>query len=346
MIAQSLIALGSQRGLMLTGIQLVEYREAMRLLKDKSLLDAVQYYVDNSPAFRKSISAIDVWEQWYQSKVLEDARVRTLDGVKRVRNVFLKNREQSLIHVVLDAEDIRKWLFEFKDGRSTQSVLNMRRDISVYSTFAFDEEYISVNPFASAILKQKKFGKIEEREIEVWTVDELISIFQKCEPRYLRLLIALAFTGIRPSEAFHVRLEDFHFSDGNYYLEVKRTKTGRTKSGKKRKIPLPPVFIEWWKYLQLIGKTGRLFDSTSQSVGYISRVIGEQSRRAGLAHKADGYRHSWISAMVSSGVEKQLVANQAGNSTPIIDAHYLNLMLQSEAEDWFSVSPARCGYKD
>lgn len=341
--AEKMIARGNQSVKMLSGRELLEYNECLRLMKGKSILDACRYWVEHCRENLDSVPAVQVFDEYLDHQIMiTKVKDQTRAGIKRVKSKFLDVIGGDLpVHIVLTPEIIQEVLSNYaRGGASTTSVSNLRLVISGFCSYAHNNKYIKTNPFGDVRLSKGRFGKKEYVEPVVWTRDEFVRLLKFAKPKHRLLLVVAAYTGLRVFELFRVRLDDFMFDTEE--LVVRSVVNQKTR--RRRIVPLCGAVKEWFEYTGMMGKTGRLLQSRSKDEPYVSSIIRQQSKRAGLEHKDNAYRHSFISACVARGDAKQLIANWCGNSVSTIDDHYLNVISRQDGIDWFTVSPAEVEY--
>ena len=130
-------------------------------------------------------------------------------------------------------------------------------------------------------------------------------------------------------EILRMTWEDVYRRKGFVEIEAQKAKTAR-----RRLVPISSNLTDW---LALAGKTnGRLWP---WSKAYLFEAIPNAARVADINWKRNALRHSFISYRLALTQNKHQVAEEAGNSPRMIDAHYRELVTPEQAENWFNVQP-------
>jgi len=166
-------------------------------------------------------------------------------------------------------------------------------------------------------------------KIEIISAADLARSFaitsEKC-PHNLAALALAAFCGMRRGEVHGQVWEDIDVRRG--FLRVTSTKPGTPS---RRNVPLTDTAKAWLEPLQQ--RSGLV--SHSLSLDHVRRACRED----GLRLAANGFRHSWISAMVELSGDIPRTALNAGTSVDIVHKHYRQLLTPEEAAAWFAVLP-------
>lgn len=169
-------------------------------------------------------------------------------------------------------------------------------------------------------------------EIEIFTPEELRRLLVAAPPRIVPYLAIQAFAGVRTEELFRLTWLDLERRPGNIEIRAKQAKTAS-----RRLIPISENLAAW---LRVAPRNGgeRLWPRSS------NRYFADQKSAAagaGFAWKANALRHSFISYRLAKMKDIAAVALEAGNSPKMIFAHYRELCTEAEANDWFSILPAK-----
>jgi len=131
-----------------------------------------------------------------------------------------------------------------REGLAPWTIAGTQTIISAIFTFALTRGYVQTSPLhrLSRIEKPQQVSKREARRL---TEDEVRRLCDAATPRYQPIIVTLAWTGLRVSEALGLRWEDISFEEREIRVswqldEARRLKKPKTKAGI-RTLPLLPV---------------------------------------------------------------------------------------------------------
>jgi hypothetical protein len=104
------------------------------------------------------------------------------------------------------------------------------------------------------------------------------------------------------------------------------------KCEERRLVPIPDNLAQW---LQPHCKTSGPVCSYTN----LANVYAHLAKRAKLEWKRNGLRHSFISYRTALTKNVPQVAFEAGNSPQMIQRHYLKIVTESVAKQWFAIMP-------
>ncbi len=173
---------------------------------------------------------------------------------------------------------------------------------------------------------------IKPKEVKIYTAEELKKLLIAAPERYRHILALAAFTGIRSSELEaldwkHIRLMEDDPADRLIVLDL-----DVTEEASKRTIQITDQL-----YGIICGpyKTqGKLWTGTHDEFYLMQQKI---AKAAGVVWKQNALRHTCISAKVAVTKDVPQVAYESGNSVAMIKKHYLSLMTQTAAKEWFAI---------
>jgi integrase len=131
-----------------------------------------------------------------------------------------------------------------RNGLASWTIAGTQTIISAILTHALSRGYIAANPLhrLSRIEKPKQVSKKEARRL---TKDEVRRLCDAATPRYRPVIVTLAWTGLRVSEALALRWEDIDFEAKEIRVRFQLDGHGGTKRPKTkasiRSLPLLPV---------------------------------------------------------------------------------------------------------
>jgi integrase len=140
-----------------------------------------------------------------------------------------------------------------------------------------------------------------------------------------------AFAGMRHSEVHRLDWKQVDLKDG--FIEV--LPIDGTKSEERRRlVPIKPNLKAWLaRYRQASGPVCPHANTTKQ---LLSIAAG-----AKMPWKHNALRHSCISYRIAESGDVARVADESGNSVPVIKSNYLRRVKPAEAAKWFSIMPTR-----
>jgi integrase len=185
--------------------------------------------------------------------------------------------------------------------------------------------------------------KVEAREIEIVTGEQIASVLSKLEGHELYPIVALALaTGMRRGELLALRWEDVDLDNATLKVERSleesdrglRFKAPKTKHGR-RPIPLPPTAIEVLRVHRLrqlerrvaMGKgkpePGALVFSTLEGDPLSPDDLSRDWWRLTLTHSLPrvsfhSLRHTHASALIASGLDVLTISRRLGHGSPVV----------------------------
>ncbi len=232
-------------------------------------------------------------------------------ALQRVRDYL----EPFLGHLLLSRispDDIRAYRLHLeKKGLSLQSVRHVLSDLRCVLNWCHDGGLIDASPFPRRVLP-----KIQERLPDRLTNDEVALVCALEEP-YGFIARFLVQTGIRWGEA--ARAQSTDVQGGSLVIH-------RTKSGKVRRVPLPPELLA-----ELRSRVGRLLPLQNPN-GFAQQV----RRRTGLAgFHAHQLRHTFACRWLEAGGSLAALQEILGHASIVTTQRYGRLgeaHVRAEAE--------------
>ena len=195
---------------------------------------------------------------------------------------------------------------------------------------AIEHNLATVNP-----AKAVKELKVPKRDKPIPTDEELHRLVEaaRATPSGNQLVVLLwlsAYTGLRPSEAFHLEWQDIDFNGGRIYV---RPKEGHAlKTGKFRAVEIHPALrpvLEEWKteWQRFFADRGRgkehdwLFYNVrkpGQGVQSLQKCFVEACKATGLREKGVtmySLRHYFISKAIMSGIDLFTISRWSGHGS-------------------------------
>jgi integrase len=179
---------------------------------------------------------------------------------------------------------------------------------------------------------------VTESEKEIYTPAEMREMLVAVRRELLPQLVLCAYAGLRKAESVRVDWVQIKLDRG--FVELK----GRqSKVGQRRLAPLTGFAADW---LRLVAREKgpiahyQHADKFNAAVSEdVNRVRLKQNLKPDFRWKNNGLRDSFISYRVAAIKNVPQVALEAGNSPVMIQRHYLEVVSEEEAEDYFSIAP-------
>lgn len=237
------------------------------------------------------------------------------------------------------SKQIQDWLVGRKVSGRTQN--NYRRLVSTLVRFAIRRGYLPKDhDEMSGVERVKDSGG----EIEIFTPDELRKLFASCltpvkERRVLRTreemipyLAIAAFCGLRAAEIQRLDWSQVHLTGPERFIEVR---ANIAKTASRRTVPISDNCAAWLApYAKASGPVAPFERCDKQLFIYLAG-------KAGVPWKHNGLRHSFISYRLAIIKNVHQVSLEAGNSPQMVFKNYRQLVRESEAAEWFAITPAK-----
>lgn len=315
--------------------------EAFDLLGDTySLVDAVQYFLENhrEPGF--SIKLSEGLKLYLGEKVHEGIRSRSIKQSESVINLFISAAKDPLVHEVTQ-QDIQEFLrgLRSKDGLSPakrKTWNNYRNDLHQFFFWAGQEDLVTQRPwvFNNPVQKIRVFTakQIAEQRPEIVTttpenLQHMLSVLMRWRDGVLVKSFILAyFAGIRPDGELK-RLAPREKELINLKTGIISIPAVVSKTKEARQVTIAENLALWLKAYADMPIIPKNFD----------RLMKQARAHFELSH--DETRHSFISFHVALHRSVGDAALQAGNSESIVKKHYLNLHPKIDGKNYFSLVP-------
>jgi len=330
----------------LSSTQAVDARNAFKMLKEKGLgskrlVDCVtvaaKYLRPDLGAGRKKVGEVyDEYIAFKEQRVAKkQMRFISLDDIKkRLRDYVAEYRDWHIDTV--DKAEADKWISHLRRGNGEEytavSIHNFRVYYIGFFNFALAKGYIFTNPFIQHSLERE--GPLyADHQVEIFTVDEVISIMRSAEKVAKPICAALAlnfFAGIRHQELLRLTWEDIG-------IEKRLVQIGREISKKRshRLIPMQENLEAWLiKYRK---PTGSIVATETTLRYHLAKILKD----CGVKWKKNAPRHSFGSYFyeLTGSIDATMKAlSHKDEST--FDEHYKNIHLsKTDAERYFGIMP-------
>ncbi|MDZ7796992.1 MAG: site-specific integrase [Candidatus Marinimicrobia bacterium] len=287
---------------------------------------AIELYGDKASLVQKDIKIgmEDLYDEYMKRK-------RNLaDGSrKRYKNNFDAFIDFMKPNFPSGSGDIRKikrqHIEEFLDymlnvkNRAPKTINGALGFINALFIYAKKEDYILKSPTRDI----EKFALNDEKEAPYFTRKELVKIWDNVNPYWLSFLQFLYYTGMRKGELINLTWKNVNLKKGEEAITVISSNEYRTKTGKKRTIPLKSEAIailnkqkgEDKKYV-FISREGKKIHPEKPY-----HAIKKALEKVGLEGDVHKLRHTFASHCVIKGVSiyevKELLGHQDIKTTMI-----------------------------
>jgi integrase len=333
-----------------------EYRDARRLLKGGSLLEAARFYAARHLLEVPDKGVEDVVTEMLAAKREEGLSKRYLQDLESRASRFAKAFHVRLANV--KGADVKAWLQGMKVGNRSRN--NFGLAIQTVFSFAKAQKYL---PKDWSELEAVPLWKTQEEEIEVFTPAEMRRLLETADAGLVPFLAIGAFAGLRSAE-----IERLDWGKVDFEAGFIRVDASIAKTNSRRLVPMLPNLRGWLEprakksgpVVELANVpnaiqrlTAAMNDTSPQAltpspspsgrarVAPDSPQGGEGASNSEFVWKHNALRHSFISYRVAQIQNVAQVALEAGNSPQMIFKHYRELVRPKEAEAWFNIVPEK-----
>jgi integrase len=163
--------------------------------------------------------------------------------------------------------------------------------------------------------------------IKIFTPEEMAKLLAHAEGDLVVTLCLQAFAGLRVEEVKRLGWEHIDLHEGHIVVPDTIAKTEE-----RRLPPIPDNLALWLK--AHVKSSGPVCPYNN-----MANVYAHLAKRAGVNWKRNGLRHSFISYRVAQTKNVPQVSLEAGNSPQMIHRHYLKLVTETIARQWFAIVP-------
>lgn len=233
-------------------------------------------------------------------------------------------------------------------GVAVRTKENMRLRLSAFFTYCVEEKHMSTAPipksYRSALAVDEAYSSIDYFTIP--QVRELLLELDSGDTTPIsdmRCFVVLGlFSGIRPQE-FRKKVtykgkEHLHFlkwEDVDMKKKVVTISKHLSKTKKTRKIPLPDAAVEW-----LLRWVDDSFPAKDKAVvpEWHSEKYSRLKKASSITFTHDVLRHTFGTYRVAL-VGASKAATEMGNSGGVVLSHYAEAVDESEAKEYFNLTP-------
>ena len=313
----------------------IEYRDAKRIVKGRSLVEVGQYFADNKLEDLPEKSVADVLGEMLKAKKAEGLSQRYLEDLENRLTKFAKDFQS---HVsTLDMVTVKEWLQALDVANRTRN--NFRLAIQTLFSFAKSQGYL---PKDWREFDAVPVWKVKAEQIDIFTPAEMDKLLSVADTKLIPFLAIGAFAGLRSAEICRLNWERVNLESGFITVDA-----GIAKTNSRRLIPIQPNLKAWLEpYVKERGPVVEL----SNVPNALQRLIEatrpkdpknpEAKLKPAVEWRHNALRHSFCSYRMAQIKNAAEVALEAGNSPQMIFKHYRELVTPKDAEKWFGILPA------
>jgi len=286
----------------------------------------------------------DYYEAWINVYKKGAIRKVTMDkyslALRWVRKLAPRLRIQDL-----DRTAYQSLLNDFAETHERQTTMDFHHQLKASVLDAVDEGLIDFDPTRKVIIKGKNPRDKKAKYLNQFQLHVLLGDLELGEkPNWDWLILLIAKTGIRFSEALALTPEDFDFS--HQTLSINKTWDYKTKNGgcfqpTKNKSSIRKIQIDWQVVTQFsvlvkdmepdkpIFVKSRAFNATAND------VLNRHCKQLGIPSiTIHGLRHTHASLLLFAGVSIASVARRLGHaSMTTTQKVYLHIIQELENKD-------------
>ena len=243
----------------------------------------------------------------------------------------------------LDRTTYQKLLNDYAQEHERQTTMDFHHHLKCAILDAVDEGLISRDPTRKAIIKGKQPREKKPKYLNQYELHKLLDILNLSKDINMDWLILLiAKTGMRFSEALALTPKDFDFS--HQLLSVSKTWNYKGSGGflpTKNQSSVRKIPLDWQTVMQFAGLiknlpedkpifvTKKVYNST------INDILGRYCKQAGIpVISIHGLRHTHASLLLFAGVSIASVARRLGHSNiTTTQKTYLHIIQELESKD-------------
>jgi integrase len=271
---------------------------------------------------QKIISLEDLYKEFINSKRnLRDSSINRYKNLFRSFNNFMSQHFPTGWKNIskIKRNHIEEYANQQIDDKAPKTVNGALDHIKSIFKYAIKNDYIRKSPAEDVV----KFALKDEKEAPYFTKKELVKIWDNSNEHWVNFFKILYYTGMRKSELINLTWKNVNLKKGEESVTVISSEDFRTKTGRKRTIPLHRNAIDiikgqkgiHKKYV-FVSKEGKIIHRDKPY-----RNLKAALKRAGLEGDVHKLRHTMASHAILKGVSiyevKELLGHQDIQTTMI-----------------------------
>jgi integrase len=298
---------------------------------------------EDKPTDRPFSEVVEAWRETRSGGLAPGTRARYEQVLRTYLLPEFGNKKVSS----LTREVVKRYFARLDNGGMKPGTLRkVHTTLSAVLSEAVELEIIKANPCAGALRGRRK---LDHQEMLFLTAEEVDRLADAITRRYRTAIYTAAFTGLRASELWGLRVRDIDLVRGVLHVRqsLKSVEGGDVAKGNRqsadlksrkarRTVPLPR-FLRTLFAEHLAGRSGDrdalVFVGPSGAPVRHNLFYKRQFRPAAIAalpaEKADlrfhDLRHTYVSLCVKQGVAMKVIAEHVGHSTTAMTDRYAHL---------------------
>lgn len=182
--------------------------------------------------------------------------------------------------------------------------------------------------------------QVEDPDRDHYTPEEaktLLDWILANDPNLLPPVVLGLFCGVRTAERERLDLSIIDLAEPNREGEF-ILRRGKGRTGRARAVPLPPAAKAW-----LLAQGRREGPVMNTGLRVYHDRLSSAHEKAGVRKIENGFRHSFATYRGAILRSSDRLKDEMGNSSAIVDRHYRDARLRSEAEKFFAIWPKKTG---
>lgn len=284
----------------------------------------------------------EYYEKWI--KIYKEGAIRDVTMQKyKLSLKWVKKLAPNLKLIELTRIEYQKLLNDYAECHERQSTMDFHHQLKGSILDAVDEGLIERDPTRKAIIKGKTPREKKIKYLDQFELQKLISdldLGKEINDDWLILLIAK--TGLRFSEALAITPDDFDFS--HQTLNVEKTWDYKTNSGfqpTKNQSSIRNIQVDWQTIMQFsdlikdLPKDKPIFVNRKIYNSTINDILARHCKNVDIpVISIHGLRHTHASVLLFNGVSIASVAHRLGHSSmTTTQKTYLHIIQELENSD-------------
>lgn len=301
-----------------------EWASARKAAGEITLSDAVRFYAANRIDLLAVRTIVQVADEFVESRRGSGVTEIYVRNCKNSLKRFTDRVSGNITDVTV--ADINRFL-KGLDGLGPVSKNGIRRNIVTMFGYAKKQGYL--HPDRKTAAEQSDSFKVPDKEISIFTPEEMERLLLAAHARILPLIAIGGFAGIRSAEIGRLTWQDIKWDRGHIEIAGRKAKTAA-----RRLVPLSDNLKAWlapWRE-----ETGPIITITDAS-GALSDTAVKAQIPGGWRQNA--LRHSFISYRVAETGDVSRTSLEAGNSPKQVFRSYREIVDAEATKAWWSILP-------
>lgn len=294
------------------------------------------------PKGNDSLLFCDYYSDWI--RLYKEGAIRDVTMKKyRLTQTWLKKLAPDLRLCDLDRNAYQQLINEYAVAHERQTTMDFHHQLKGAILDAVDDGLIAKDPTRKAIIKGKAPRAKKPKYLNQFELHKLLEVLELGETiNWDWLILLIAKTGLRFSEALALTPSDFDFS--RQMLTVSKTWDYKGEGGftptknasSVRKVPLDwQLVIQFSELMRDAPKTSSLFVCGKVYNSTVNGVLARRCQQAGVpVISIHGLRHTHASILLFAGVSIASVARRLGHaSMTTTQKTYLHVIQELENQD-------------